>query len=113
LDGIQCGQIVKVDRDLIIFRSANPFEEPKIRVLVEDPENLEYTVRESGEFIYILAARREGPTAQASFSGLPGVSRGEVLFENLRPIQVEQGRFTDWFGPNELHIYRFRRSQAR
>jgi hypothetical protein len=85
----------------------------KIPVLVGDPENLEYSVRESGDFIYLLAARREGPTAQASFRGLPEVNTGEVLFENLRPIRVEHGRFTDWFGPNEVHVYRFRRSQTR
>jgi hypothetical protein len=74
---------------------------------------VEYSVREAGDYVYILAAKREGETLQASFSGLPAnVAAGEVLFENLRPVKAENGRFADWFGPNEVHIYRFRRQMA-
>jgi hypothetical protein len=71
---------------------------------------IEYTVREAGDYVYILAAKREGQTVQATFTGLPAnVGAGEVLFENLRPVKADGGRFTDWFGPNEVHVYRFKR----
>src|SRR5207248_8802315 len=40
---------------------------------------LEFTVREAGSYVYILAARREGNTVQVNFSGLPGgVGAGDV-----------------------------------
>jgi hypothetical protein len=72
--------------------------------------SIEYLVREAGSYIYLLAAKREGDTVQASFSGLPGgVTDGEVLFEAPRHVQVANGGFTDWFGPNEVHVYRFRK----
>jgi hypothetical protein len=87
--------------------------ESRIPLKKEDHHGIEYTVRESGDFLYVLAAKREGDTVEAVFSGLPDVAGGEVLFENLRPIQVDHGRFTDWFGPNEVHVYRFRRRQTR
>jgi hypothetical protein len=71
---------------------------------------LEYLVREAGNYIYLLAAKREGDTAQVTFSGLPpGVTDGEVLFEAPRHVQVANGSFTDWFGPDEVHVYRFRK----
>ncbi|HEX7362697.1 MAG TPA: hypothetical protein VF283_19575 [Bryobacteraceae bacterium] len=44
------------------------------------------------------------------FSGLPAnVTGGEVLFEAPRKVKQKGGRFTDWFAPHDLHIYRFRR----
>jgi hypothetical protein len=71
---------------------------------------LESLVREAGNYIYLLAARREGETVQVSFSGLPGgVTDGEVLFEAPRHVQVANSSFTDWFGPDEVHVYRFRK----
>jgi hypothetical protein len=71
---------------------------------------LEYTVREAGDYIYLLAAKREGDTVQVSFSGLPdNISTGEVLYEAPRHVAVNNGKFTDWFGPNEVHVYRFRK----
>ena len=71
---------------------------------------IEYTVREAGDYVYILASKREGETIQAKFSGLPAnVAGGEVLFENLRPVTAQAGMFSDWFGPNEVHVYRFKR----
>lgn len=71
---------------------------------------LEYTVREAGNYIYLLAAKREGDTVQVSFSGLPdNISSGKVLYEAPREVEVENGSFTDWFGPNDVHVYRFRK----
>jgi hypothetical protein len=75
---------------------------------------LEYTIREAGDFIYILAAKREGETVQVTFSGLPAnVTGGEVLFEAPRSVSASGGQFTDWFGPNEVHVYRFRQPANR
>jgi hypothetical protein len=71
---------------------------------------LEFIVREAGSYIYLLAAKREDATAQFTFSGLPqDLTDGEVLFEAPRHVKAEAGRLTDWFGPNEVHVYRFHR----
>jgi hypothetical protein len=79
-------------------------------IRVDGGTGVEYAVREAGNDIYILAAMREGDTIQVSFSGLPrGISGGEVLFESPRHVNVADGKFTDWFGPNEVHVYRFHR----
>ncbi|HWB84672.1 MAG TPA: hypothetical protein VG675_11075 [Bryobacteraceae bacterium] len=86
----------------------------KLPVQVEGAPGLEYSVRESGDNIYILAAKREGDTVEASFSGLPPqLAEGDVLYEAPRSVKAQDGHFTDWFGPNEVHIYRFRRPAAR
>lgn len=71
---------------------------------------VEFLVREAGPYIYLLAAKREGETAQFTFSGLPqGITDGEVLFEPPRHVKAQAGKLTDWFGPNEVHVYRFHR----
>jgi len=71
---------------------------------------LEHCVREAGKDVYILACKREGATVEAEFTGLPaGLTGGEVLFEEPRRVTVENGAFKDWFGPFEVHVYRFRR----
>lgn len=71
---------------------------------------MEYTVRESGQYIYVLASRREGSTVQVTFSGLPAeVQEGDVLYESPRKVAVKDGSFTDWFAPHDVHVYRFRR----
>lgn len=69
---------------------------------------LELLVRESGPHIYLLACKREGATINAKFTGLPaGVTGGEVMFESPRKVEVKAGSFTDWFGPFDVHVYRF------
>jgi hypothetical protein len=72
-------------------------------------EGIEFAVRESGDYVYILAARREAETSEVTFTGLPeGITGGSVLYEDPRAVVVKQGSFTDWFGPHEVHLYRFR-----
>ena len=79
-------------------------------VHVSGGSGLEFTVREAGSYIYLLAAKREGETAQFTFSGLPqGIADGEVLFESPRHVKPQEGKFTDWFGPYDVHVYRFHR----
>jgi hypothetical protein len=73
-------------------------------------EGIEFCVREVGNDVFLLACKREGATIQARFSGLPEhATGGEVLFESPRKVEIKQGAFTDWFGPFEVHVYRFRR----
>jgi hypothetical protein len=67
-------------------------------------------VREVGNDVFLLACKREGATIQARFSGLPErTTGGEVLFESPRKVEIKQEAFTDWFGPFEVHVYRFKR----
>jgi hypothetical protein len=62
-----------------------------------------------GDDLILLACKREGATVQAQFRGLPaGTSEGEVLCESPRTVTAADGQFTDWFGPFEVHVYRFR-----
>lgn len=83
----------------------------KLPVHVAESTGVEFAVREAGEYIYLLAARRETPTSEVTFSGLPKeVATGSVLYEDPRTVTVRDGTFTDWFGPHEVHVYRFRRS---
>jgi len=84
---------------------------PDSRLPVQaDVKDLEFVVRESGDFIYVLAARRESGTSEIKFTGLPpGITAGTLLYEDPRAVTVTHGSFTDWFGPHEVHLYRFRR----
>ena len=71
---------------------------------------IEFLAREAGDEIFVLACKREGETVQAEFTGLPAsAGEGEVMFESPRKVALKNGRFTDWFGPFEVHVYRFRR----
>ncbi|MGH8247984.1 MAG: hypothetical protein ACREUU_16300 [Gammaproteobacteria bacterium] len=61
------------------------------------------------ENLFLLACKREGATVQAQFRGLPaGANEGEVLYESPRTVTAAAGQFTDWFGPFEARVYRFR-----
>ena len=47
---------------------------------------------------------------RVEFGGLPPqVTEGDVVFEEPRRVTVRDGRFADWFGPFEVHAYRFAR----
>ena len=57
-----------------------------------------------------MACKREGKTAKVEFTGLPSVeASAEVMFEPPRTIAATAGRFTDWFAPFDVHVYRFKR----
>lgn len=73
--------------------------------------DVELLVRETDQHIYVLAAKREGSTVRARFSGLPlpDGARGDVLYEDPRQVEIAVGAFSDWFGPNEVHVYKFAR----
>jgi len=65
---------------------------------------IEVMCRESGVYLYIFAAAREGKSKRVQFSG---VEDGDVtvLFEN-RTLQASGGRFADRFDEHDVHIYR-------
>src|ERR1051326_5171373 len=80
-------------------------------VKVEGAPDIEFRVREVAGAVFVLAAKREGSTVKATFHVLPNdVSTGELLYEAPRTVTAKDGSFTDWFGPNEVHAYRFARS---
>jgi hypothetical protein len=80
-------------------------------VRVEGADDVEFRVRETGDYLFLLAAKREGRTVQVKFHGLPeDVKNGDLLYEEPRKVVASGGSFSDWFGPNEVHVYRFPRS---
>jgi hypothetical protein len=75
-----------------------------------DPKEIEFCVRGTPDALFLLACKRDGATVEVEFSGLPaGLGKGEVLYEEPRIAEAKDGRFTDWFGPFEAHVYRFER----
>jgi hypothetical protein len=72
-------------------------------------DDVEFLVRDTSDYFYVLAVKREGATVRVTFNDLPDsiAGRGDVLFEEPRRVSVSAGSFTDWFGPNEVHVYRF------
>ena len=77
----------------------------------DDVSAMEFIVREAGDSVYVLACKKEGPTMRVRFSGLPKECKtaGKVVFEEPRTVEVKDGTFADWFGPNEVHVYKFSR----
>ncbi len=72
-------------------------------------DDVEFLVRDTSDYLYLLAAKREGATVRVTFNDLPDsiAGSGDVLFEEPRRVSVADGSFSDWFGPNEVHVYRF------
>ena len=90
--------------------------------------DIDLVTRREGRFLYLLAARRGSATSRVGFTGLPKkldgspIRGGQVLFEyvqvpppppigagrqELRSVGVANGAFRDWFGPHDVHVYRF------
>ena len=82
----------------------------RIKLTAEGAPGIEFLVREAGSRVFVLAAKREGATAEVKFSGLPaGLEFERVLYEEPRKPKLYAGGFSDWFGPNEVHLYSFTR----
>ena len=79
----------------------------KLPLTVKGAPDIEYTCREVGPFLYILAAKREGSPASIEFSGEFLEGEVQVMFEN-RKLQAKDGAFTDRFGRNDVHVYKVR-----
>jgi hypothetical protein len=90
--------------------------------------DVELTARRNGNFLWVIAVRRGGTTSRVTFTGLPNkdggapLTAGQVMFEYVQdplppPIQPDQEQFRsvtvsnrsfkDWFGPHDVHVYRF------
>jgi hypothetical protein len=90
--------------------------------------DVELTARRSGDTLHVIAVRRGGTTSRVTISGLPRrrnsaqLTGGQVMFEyaqdplppplqpdkqKFRSVQVANGSFQDWFGPHDVHVYRF------
>ncbi len=90
--------------------------------------DIEPTARQTGTTLHVIAVRRGGSTSRVTFSGLPPkqggapLTAGQVMFEytqdplpppiqsdkqQFRSVQVAGGSFKDWFGPHDVHVYRF------
>jgi hypothetical protein len=81
----------------------------KVPVRVSKGQGIEFCIREVGQDLFFLACKRSGPAEQVEFSGLPGAAgEADVLYEPPRTVQASTGKFTDWFAPFEVHVYRFR-----
>ena len=79
-----------------------------IRIKAKGAPDIEFTCREVGSFLYILAAKRELAESPITFSGDSLKGEIEVMFEN-RKIEAKGGSFTDRFGQNDVHVYRINR----
>ncbi len=76
-------------------------------------QGVEFCVRETGGELFLLACKREEKTELVEFGGLPHtISKGEVMFEAPRTVEARTGKFTDWFAPFEVHVYRFMRTAS-
>jgi len=86
----------------------------KLPVTVEGAGAVEFTFRETAGADYLIASKREGSTVQVKFRGLPAwIREGQVLFEEPRKVAVTSDGFDDWFGPNEVHVYRFANTKKK
>jgi hypothetical protein len=90
--------------------------------------DVQLATRRAGSTLFVIAVRTGGTTSRVTFSGLPpkqggaALTGGQVLFEyaqdplpppiqpgnqQFRYVQVSGGSFKDWFGPHDVHLYRF------
>jgi hypothetical protein len=83
----------------------------KIPVRCVGSSGMEIKVRKVGDEIFIMAAKREGDTVRVEFVNIPEDVEpdAQVMFEEPRTVKVEGGKFTDWFAPFEVHVYRLKR----
>jgi hypothetical protein len=101
---------------------------PTVSGIKTAANDIEFTVRRDGDFLYLIAVRRGGATSRVQFTQLPRrhdgtpIAGGEVVFEYaqaplpppvdpkgqvFRRIDVSNNSFRDWFGPHDAHVYRF------
>ncbi|MDB6025317.1 MAG: Immunoglobulin I-set domain protein [Verrucomicrobiales bacterium] len=100
--------VVKQIGDNSLLAGALVQTNSSLPVLVGGATDVEFCVREVPPYLYLLACKREGATVNVTFSGLPTtITNGEVLYESPRSVIATNGQFSDWFGPFEVHAYRF------
>jgi hypothetical protein len=81
---------------------------PNSTLPIQVTGNVEFCARETSSNLYILACKREGVTTNVTFTGLPAsVGVADVLYESPRIVTANNGQFSDWFAPFDVHVYRF------
>ncbi len=94
-------EITEPEMKQVLLAAASPR-----RIVASGADDVELAVREIGERLYILAAKREGAAAKVRLEGLPSNAKEvDVLFED-RSISTSGGAFVDEFKPNAVHVYR-------
>jgi hypothetical protein len=117
--------VVELTSPSVLPALTAPVAKPAIRATAAD---VEVTARRSGSVLHVIAVRRGGTTSRVTFNGLPRklngapLTAGQVMFEYIQdplppPLQpdkqqfrfvtVRNGSFKDWFGPHDVHVYRF------
>jgi hypothetical protein len=102
-----------------------PIEQATVSASASD---VQLTARRSGNTLHVIAVRTGRSTSRVTISGLPprqggaSLAAGQVMFEyaqdplpppiqtdkqQFRYVQVANGSFKDWFGPHDVHVYRF------
>jgi hypothetical protein len=80
--------------------------EANVNLDVEGADDVEVLARKVGGRTYVMAAKREKPTAKVRLVGLKSSSgEADVMFES-RTVKVVDGVITDEFKPNSVHVYR-------
>ena len=101
---------------------------PTAGAVTASASDLQVATRQAGTTLYVIGVRTGATTSRVTFSGLPpkqggsALAAGQVLFEyaqdplpppiqpgneQFRHVQVSSGNFKDWFGPHDVHVYRF------
>ena len=91
-------------------------------------KDIDLVTRRDGNVLFVVACRRGATTSRVGFTNLPRrtsgapLTGGQVLFEYnqepppppigagrqvFRSVPVANGSFRDWFGPHDVHVYRF------
>ncbi len=81
---------------------------------IDDKDNVRTMVKSVGKDTYIIAANMERQPTRTSIT-VPGIrkAKAQLMFENGKPVTIENDSFTASFGPVESHVWRVRRSQIR
>ncbi|HST25585.1 MAG TPA: hypothetical protein VLJ76_06310 [Gaiellaceae bacterium] len=83
-----------------------------------DAKDVQVLTRQGEKMLYVIAVRCSPTiTSVVNFSGLPkrndgkAIGGGSVAFEYadgaFRGVGVSGGKFSDWFGPHDVHVYLF------
>ena len=128
LDVLGPGAAAAARGALVDRRRARARRARAARKVTTTAKDVDLVTRRDGRFLYLLAARRGGTTSRVGFTGLPKkldgspIAGGQVLFEYVqeplpppigagqqvfRSVSVANGGFRDWFGPHDVHVYRF------
>ena len=101
---------------------------PAAGAVAASASDVQVATRQAGSTLFVIAVRTGATTSRVTFSGLPpkqggpALTAGQVLFEyaqdplpppiqpgnqQFRYVQASGGSFKDWFGPHDVHVYRF------